>query len=99
MDYRTESSHNGRDALARLLAGGHDLVILDVMLPVVDGFEILRQIRKFSLVPVIMLTARTSGAERVGGLNSGTDDYVPKPFEPRRAAAPALNSFRVSPKC
>ena len=85
--YRTECSHNGRDALARLLAGKHDLVILDVMLPVIDGFDILRQIRKTSVVPIIMLTARTSGADRVSGLNSGADDYLPKPFEPEELLA------------
>ncbi len=85
--YRTECSHNGRDALARLLAAEYDLVILDVMLPVINGLEILRQTRKASLVPIIMLTARTSRADRVNGLNSGADDYLAKPFEPEELLA------------
>ncbi len=51
-------------------------------MPVLDGFEVLQQVRKRSTVPVIMLTARTAGADRVNGLNSGADDYLPKPFEP-----------------
>jgi two-component system response regulator CpxR len=80
--YRTRAAHDGWDALACVARGGFDLLILDVMLPVLDGFEILRQVRKRSTLPVIMLTARTSGADRVNGLNSGADDYLPKPFEP-----------------
>jgi two-component system response regulator CpxR len=80
--YRTEAAHDGRDALVRLAGGGYDLIILDVMMPVLDGFEVLQQVRKRSTVPVIMLTARTAGADRVNGLNSGADDYLPKPFEP-----------------
>jgi two-component system response regulator CpxR len=57
-------------------------VILDVMLPVLDGFEVLRQLRKRSSVPVIMLTARTYEHDRIAGLDSGADDYLPKPFSP-----------------
>ena len=60
----------------------HDLVILDGMLPVLDGFEVLRRLRKRSAVPVIMLTARTEQRDRVTGLDSGADDYVSKPFGP-----------------
>lgn len=78
--YRTEAAHNGRDALARLTDRGFNLIILDVMMPVLDGFEVLEQIRKRSAVPVIMLTARTSAVDRVSGLNSGADDYLPKPL-------------------
>ena len=85
--FRTQAAHDGRDALVHLVAGGHDLVILDVMLPVLNGFEILRQIRRTSMVPVIMLTARTSKEDRVNGLNSGADDYLPKPFEPEELLA------------
>ena len=79
--------HNGREALGRALEGGFDLLIVDVMMPVLDGFELLRQVRKRSSVPVIMLTARTEGADRVEGLNAGADDYVPKPFEPEELLA------------
>jgi two-component system response regulator CpxR len=79
---RVESTHNGRDAARRALEEKFDLVILDVMMPGLDGFEVLRQIRMRSAIPVIMLTARTSQTDRIEGLNSGADDYLPKPFAP-----------------
>lgn len=74
--------HNGREAARRALEDEFDLVILDVMMPGLDGFEVLRQIRMRSAIPVIMLTARTSQTDRIDGLNSGADDYLPKPFAP-----------------
>ena len=77
-----EAAHDGPRGLARALNGGHDLVLLDVMMPGLDGFELLRQVRRQSAVPVIMLTARTSQADRVAGLDAGADDYLPKPFGP-----------------
>jgi two-component system response regulator CpxR len=80
--YRLDSVHSGREGLARALQGHYDLVILDVMLPVLDGFEVLRQLRKRSSVPVIMLTARTREPDRIMGLDTGADDYLPKPFGP-----------------
>lgn len=86
-DFQIEAAHDGRVGLARALEGGHDLVILDAMLPVLDGFEVLRQLRKRSTVPVIMLTARVAGEDRVAGLNSGADDYLPKPFGPEELLA------------
>jgi two-component system, OmpR family, response regulator CpxR len=82
-----DAVHNGREALRRALQGGFDLMILDVMMPVLDGFEVLRQIRKRSAVPVILLTARTAQADRVDGLNAGADDYLPKPFAPEELLA------------
>ena len=85
--FRIESVHDGRGGLARSLDGGFDLIILDVMLPVLDGFEVLRQLRKRSETPVIMLTARTSQPDRIAGLNAGADDYLPKPFGPEELLA------------
>jgi two-component system response regulator CpxR len=79
---RMEAVHSGREAARRALEDEFDLVILDVMMPGIDGFEVLRQIRMRSPIPVIMLTARTARADRVDGLNSGADDYLPKPFAP-----------------
>src|SRR5262245_48840670 len=73
--------------LARLAAGGIDAVILDVMLPEMDGFEVCRRIRATSEIPVLMLTARGELSDRVVGLEIGADDYLPKPFEPRELAA------------
>lgn len=79
--FRVASATDGREALARIRAEPYDAVILDVMLPSLDGFEVCREIRKFSQVPVLMLTARASTVDVVVGLESGADDYVTKPFE------------------
>jgi two-component system response regulator CpxR len=79
-DIRVEVAHDGRRGLARALSGEHDLLLLDVMLPGLDGFELLRLVRRQSRVPVIMLTARTATADQVAGLDAGADDYLPKPF-------------------
>ena len=73
--------------LARLAAGRYDAVILDVMLPEMDGFAVCREIRKTSDIPILMLTARGDVMDRVIGLELGADDYLPKPFEPRELAA------------
>ena len=73
--------------LRRLSEQGADLVILDVMLPDMDGFEVCRSIRRDSEVPIIMLTARGDVTDRVVGLELGADDYLPKPFEPRELVA------------
>src|SRR5450631_900496 len=73
--------------LAMLRAGVFDAVILDVMMPEMDGFELCRTIRKESAVPIIMLTARGEVMDRVVGLELGADDYLPKPFEPRELLA------------
>ncbi|MDE3197932.1 MAG: response regulator transcription factor [Acidobacteriota bacterium] len=80
--FRLDAVHNGRDAIKRAVEEPFDIVILDVMMPVLDGFEALRQIRKRSAVPVIMLTARSAAADRIQGLNNGADDYLAKPFAP-----------------
>ncbi len=85
--FRLEAAHDGRQGLARALEGDFDLVILDVMLPVLSGFELLRTIRKRSPIPVIMLTARTAQEDRIIGLNAGADDYLPKPFGPEELLA------------
>jgi two-component system response regulator CpxR len=85
--FHLEAVHDGRQGLARALEGDFDLVILDVMLPVLDGFELLRIMRKRSAIPVIMLTARTSQDDRITGLNAGADDYLPKPFGPEELLA------------
>ncbi len=77
----------GKDALARAHNSEPDLVVLDVGLPDFDGFEVLRQIRNTSDVPVIMLTARSEEIDRVVGLSVGADDYVTKPFSPRELVA------------
>ena len=75
-------AHNGRDGLDRALNGVYDLMVLDVMLPVFDGFTVLQQLRRRKDLPVIMLTARVRSDDRITGLNTGADDYLPKPFDP-----------------
>jgi two-component system response regulator CpxR len=80
--HHLDCAHNGRDGLASALDGLYDLVILDVMLPVFDGFTVLQQLRRRNNIPVIMLTARVQQQDRIIGLNTGADDYLPKPFDP-----------------
>jgi len=86
-EFAIEAAHDGPRGLARALEGQYDLVILDVMLPVLDGFELLKQIRRRSSVPVILLTTRTAQTDRIAGLNAGADDYLPKPFGPEELLA------------
>lgn len=86
-EFAIEAAHDGPRGLARALEGQYDLVILDVMLPVLDGFELLKQIRRRSSVPVILLTARTAQTDRIAGLDAGADDYLPKPFGPEELLA------------
>jgi two-component system response regulator CpxR len=81
-NFRAEAAHDGTTGLARALEGGFDIILLDVMIPVLDGFDVLRALRQRSATPVIMLTARTEREDRIGGLDLGADDYLPKPFEP-----------------
>jgi two-component system response regulator CpxR len=85
--FTLECDHDGKRGLEKALHGNYDIVLLDVMLPGMDGFEILRMLRKQSKVPVIMLTARGEDVDRIIGLELGADDYLPKPFNPRELAA------------
>ena len=82
-----EVAHEGDGGCERALSGDHALVVLDVMLPGIDGFEVLRRIRAQSTMPVLMLTARGDDVDRIIGLELGADDYLPKPFNPRELAA------------
>ena len=86
-NFAVEVEYQGRRGLEHALRGDCDLVVLDVMLPGMDGFEILRQLRQKSRVPVIMLTARAEDVDRIVGLELGADDYLPKPFNPRELTA------------
>ena len=91
---RVHEIDNGDDAMDWLATNQPDLVVLDVMLPGVDGLAILRHLRAASAVPVILLTARTDEVDRVVGLELGADDYVVKPFSPRELAARVRNTLR-----
>ncbi len=85
--FSVECVNEGAAGLERASQVGVDLVVLDVMLPGLDGFEILRRLRTHSKVPVIMLTARGEDVDRIIGLEIGADDYLAKPFNPRELAA------------
>lgn len=85
--FKVESIHDGAKAATKALAERFSLVILDVMLPGLSGMEVLKEIRRRSQVPVLMLTARGDDIDRIVGLELGADDYLPKPFNPRELVA------------
>ena len=85
--YEVFSSLDGNDMAQKLERTKPDVVVLDIMLPGKDGLELLKEIRGFSSVPVIMLTARGEDTDRIVGLELGADDYLPKPFNPRELVA------------
>jgi DNA-binding response OmpR family regulator len=85
--FEIEAEHDGARAVERALAEEHDLLVLDVMLPGMNGFEVLRRIRAQSRMPILMLTARGEEVDRIIGLEIGADDYLPKPFNPRELVA------------
>lgn len=90
--------HDGRRGLAEAQSGRHDLVVLDLMLPGLDGLQICRALRADRSVPIVMLTARSTEGDRVLGLDLGADDYVGKPFSPREVVARVRAVLRRSGK-
>ncbi|MBQ4094348.1 MAG: response regulator transcription factor [Oscillospiraceae bacterium] len=99
-------ANNGSDAISLIRQSRPDLVLLDIMMPVIDGWEVCRQVREFSTVPIIMLTAKGETFDKVMGLDLGADDYIVKPFDTKevvarvkavlRRAAPADSEGEVS---
>lgn len=89
-----EVALDGATGLEKALAGRFDLVILDVLLPGMDGREICRRVRESSAVPIVMVTARATEEDRIEGLDLGADDYVPKPFSPRELVARVRANLR-----
>lgn len=85
--FKVETVHHGEQGATEALAGEYALVVLDVMLPGMNGFDVLRKIRATSQLPVLMLTARGDDVDRIVGLELGADDYLPKPFNPRELVA------------
>jgi two-component system response regulator CpxR len=85
--FQVESAHDGNSGLSRAMGGDYALVVLDVMLPRLNGFEVLRKLRDGSRIPVLLLTARGEDVDRIVGLEIGADDYLPKPFNPRELVA------------
>jgi DNA-binding response OmpR family regulator len=94
--YNVVSKHRPEDGLAFVDSNQPDLIVLDIMMPGMDGFQVLRKLREQSTVPVIMLTARGDVTDRIVGLELGADDYMPKPFEPRELLARIQSILRRS---
>ncbi len=92
--YEVQTVYNGREALDIALAGGFDLMLLDVMLPEVDGFQICRKVREKYNTPIIMLTAKEEEVDKVLGLELGADDYITKPFSVRELMARVKANIR-----
>ncbi|MCD4785249.1 MAG: response regulator transcription factor [Candidatus Eremiobacteraeota bacterium] len=92
--YLVDIKYRGDDALAMILTDPPDLVILDIMLPGMDGLEVLRRMREKIYLPVILLTSKSDETDRVVGLEMGADDYVTKPFSPRELVARVKAIFR-----
>ena len=85
--YVTEEAYDGEDGLAKARSGKPDIILLDVMLPTLDGWQVCRELRKKSECPIIMITAKGETFDKVLGLELGADDYVVKPFEPKEIIA------------
>ncbi|MCK8127908.1 DNA-binding response regulator [Pseudoalteromonas sp. S1610] len=85
--FSVQTSHDGQQGLELALQNDYALILLDVMLPSIDGFEVLKQLRQSKLTPVIMLTAKGEDFDRIFGLELGADDYIPKPFNHRELLA------------
>ena len=94
--FETDEALDGITGLEKALSGEHDLILLDVMLPGMDGFEILRRLREKSKVPVIMVTAREEETDKILGLDTGADDYVTKPFSVRELMSRVKANIRRS---
>ena len=85
--YEVETAYDGGDGLEKALSCGEDLILLDIMLPVMDGFEVCKRVREKSSVPILMLTAKEEEVDKVLGLELGADDYITKPFGMRELIA------------
>ena len=79
-DIEVDTAYDGEEALDHIRKNDYDMILLDVMLPKMDGFEVCRTVREFSKVPIIMLTARSDDMDKIAGLENGADDYIVKPF-------------------
>ena len=94
--FHVDTVSHGQEGIERALSGEYSLVVLDVMLPGINGFDVLRRIRADSRIPVIMLSARAEDVERIVGLEIGADDYLAKPFNPHELVARIRAIFRRS---
>jgi DNA-binding response OmpR family regulator len=95
--YRVVGAHDGKEALAAFRASRPSLIVLDLMLPEIDGLDVCRVVREESDVPILMLSARSSVADRIRGLEQGADDYLPKPFSPAELVVRVRTILRRQP--
>jgi DNA-binding response OmpR family regulator len=94
--YETDCAYNGEEALEKFASGGFDIVLLDVMLPSISGTEVCRRIRSESMIPIIMLTAKSADEDKIENLTEGADDYLTKPFNSAELKARMKNLLRRS---
>jgi DNA-binding response OmpR family regulator len=94
--YEVDVANDGRSGLEKIESGKYDIVLLDIMLPNLNGIEVLRRVRKFTNIPIIMLTARDQIMDKVTGLDTGADDYLTKPFAIEELLARMRNALRKS---
>lgn len=94
--YQVDCAYDGEEALAKVEEISPDLIVLDLMLPKLDGFEVCQKVRRHHSIPIIMLTAKTEDIDKILGLELGADDYMTKPFNPRELAARIKAIFRRS---
>ena len=92
--YEIQKAYTGKEAVDAVRQGNIDLVLLDVMMPVMDGLQAMSRIRSFSNVPIILLTAKSEDTDKVLGLNIGADDYITKPFNPAEVIARVRSQLR-----
>lgn len=92
--YEVDKKADGKKGYEAFLAKAYDLIILDIMLPSMDGYEICRKVRKTSNIPIVMLTAKGEQVEKIKGLDIGADDYIPKPFDVRELTARVAANLR-----
>ena len=97
--FKVIEAADGAEALVQIQAGKPDIILLDIMMPVLDGFEVCKQVRKISDVPIIMLTAKDFDDDRILGLEMGADDYIAKPFNTREVVARVKAVLRRSSSC
>lgn len=98
-DFHCREAENGSQALEIAANGGFDMIVLDVMMPEMDGFETLGKLREFTETPVILLTARKEEYDKLYGFNLGADDYVPKPFSPKELMARIRAVLKRAQQC
>ena len=93
-DLKVDCAYDGEEALEYVRNNQYDIILLDVMLPKLTGFEVCQQIREFSSVPIIMLTAKGDDMDKILGLEYGADDYITKPFNPLEVVARVKSAYR-----